>query len=233
MTRSGGAGVAMSMSPIGRSSSASRTEPPTNRASTPPPSSASSTALVAGSTIQGCGAIQCRLSRSLIPRAWVRCAPARSDRLASAAGTYTPSCGEPKWTVTTNSTIANSTAPAPASQIQGSAVHRTAPPLRSAPIVLTHSRYNPVGKRSGRTIVRKTRSMASSTREHLGQIDQHSSGRAPDVPTLERQHEKDPQAFGRAPVSCDGGCSGRQQRRGELRMPRPLRTDRSPAGRGL
>ena len=66
ITRSGGAGVAMSMSPIGRPSNASRTEPPTNLASTPPAASASSTPNVAGSTIQGCGSIRSKLLVSVI-----------------------------------------------------------------------------------------------------------------------------------------------------------------------
>src|ERR1700746_329433 len=92
--------------------------------------------------------------------------------------------------VTTKSTIANSTAPAPASQIHGTAVHLIAFPSCSAPKVPTHSRYSAVGRRSGSTIVRKTRSMGSSTGEHLGQIYQHSGRCPPNVATLIRQHEK-------------------------------------------
>src|ERR1700730_16672150 len=106
-------------------------------------------------------------------------------------GTYTPSCGEPKWTVTTKSTIASSTTPAPASQIHGTAVHRTAfPPCSAPPKVLTHSTYSAVGRRSGSTTVTKTRSMASSTGEHLGQIYQHPGRRSPNVAALIRQHKE-------------------------------------------
>src|SRR3984893_9863074 len=105
--------------------------------------------------------------------------------------TYTPSCGEPKWTVTTKSTIASSTTPAPASQIHGTAVHRTAfPPCSALPKVLTHSTYSAVGRRSGSTTVTKTRSMASSTGEHLGQIYQHPGRRSPNVAALIRQHKE-------------------------------------------
>src|SRR5690349_9371206 len=88
------------------------------------------------------------------------------------------------------STIANSTTPAPASQIHGTAVHRTVFRPGSALKALTHARYSAVGRRSGNTTVRKTRSMASSTGEHLGQIHQHPGGCSPDVAALIRQHKE-------------------------------------------
>src|SRR5260370_18894545 len=84
--------------------------------------------------------------------------------------------------------MATGTPPAPASQIHGTAVHRTAFPPCSAPKVPTHTRYSAVGSRSGSTTVRKTRSMAFSTGEYLGQIYQHPGGRSPNVAALLRHH---------------------------------------------
>jgi hypothetical protein len=86
-------------------------------------------------------------------------------------GTYTPCCGEPKWTVTTISTIASSAAPAPASQSHGTVLHELAAPPGDGPRIATHRRYSAVGRSNGNTIVRKTRNMISSTGEHLRQID--------------------------------------------------------------
>src|SRR6516165_1337421 len=92
----------------------------------------------------------------------------------------------------TNITSANRASPAPASQTHGSALHKVAPFRRAGRSVVTQSTYTAVGKRSGRTIVRRIRGIPSSTGEHLGQAYQHSRRRPPDVPVLVRQDKKDP-----------------------------------------
>src|SRR5215469_11288485 len=90
-------------------------------------------------------------------------------------------------------TMASSTAPAPASQIQGTVAHEIAPPpCGEEPKVTIHNRYSAVGRSSGRITVRKTLSMIPSSGEHLRQIDQNTGGRPPDIAVLERQHEKYP-----------------------------------------
>src|SRR5215472_16932053 len=90
------------------------------------------------------------------------------------------------------STIVNSAAPAPASQSHGTLVHGIVPPPAEAPHALTHNRYSAVGNSNGKTTVRKTRSMFSSTGEDLRQIDQHAGRCPPDGAILERQHKKKP-----------------------------------------
>src|SRR5271165_2584554 len=95
----------------------------------------------------------------------------------------------------TNKTIASKSTPAPASQIQGSDAHATAPLSCGAPKVATHNKYSAVGSSSGKTIVKKTRIMTVLAAEHLGQIHQHPSGCTPDVAVPVWQHKEYPAAF--------------------------------------
>src|SRR5581483_11388519 len=66
-------------------------------------------------------------------------------------GTQTPVSGVPKCTVTTNSTTASSTTPAPSSQTNGITRH-----ARGRRAACSHNRYNTVGRARGRTMVRNT-----------------------------------------------------------------------------
>ena len=192
----------MSISPIGRPSSASRTEPPTNRASTPPAASASSTATRRRLDHPGLRLDPEQIRGSAHRPVSVRYARARCGRLPSAAA------HRPLLAACRNGRSRRRARSPAARRRRRRARPRATPssdtalPAMLAPTMPTHSRYSAVGRRSGKTIVRKTRSMASSTGEHLGQIDQHPGRRAPDVAALIGQHKKHAASGARIRASC-------------------------------